>query len=172
MIPLSKGLCCGFVSLRIALIAIAMADIVIGASAIGIGVTAFVKLKLEASLIVYSLINAVSLILSMACLYAIHNKKVGILRMYYYWKCVEVVVIPIFETLIISVTVSNASSLQSASSLTYYLFMGIKAVFRFYFAFLIYSYFTRLERGESLLVEYGERKLGKMIDNIQLDQQK
>lgn len=41
-----------------------------------------------------------------------------------------------------------------------------------YFAYLIYSYYTRLDRGETLLVEYGDRKLNKMIEQIKEDQRK
>ena len=37
---------------------------------------------------------------------------------------------------------------------------------RLYFAYLIFSYYMRIDRGESLLVEYGQKKLGKMIEKI------
>jgi hypothetical protein len=43
---------------------------------------------------------------------------------------------------------------------------------RLYFAYLIFSYFMRIDRGESLLVEYGQRRLSKMIDQIQEEQEK
>lgn len=39
-----------------------------------------------------------------------------------------------------------------------------RSTVRLYFIYLIYSFFKRLERGEFLLVEYGTRKLGKMIE--------
>jgi hypothetical protein len=41
-----------------------------------------------------------------------------------------------------------------------------KAFLRAYFSYLIYSYYKRVDRGEQLLVEYGDRKLNKMIEEI------
>lgn len=41
---------------------------------------------------------------------------------------------------------------------------------RLYFAYLIFSYFMRLDRGESLLVEHGEKKLSKLLDEIGKEQ--
>ena len=46
----------------------------------------------------------------------------------------------------------------------YYALIIAKCMVRLYFAYLIFSYFMRIDRGESLLVEYGERKLSKMIE--------
>ena len=70
-IPLAKGVCCGLISLKTALIIISVLDIVAGGAAIGIGISAFVKFKLEISLAAYVLVNGISLILACFCLYAI-----------------------------------------------------------------------------------------------------
>ena len=43
-VPLAKGVCCGFISLKIALFIIAAIDITIGGAALGIGISAFFKL--------------------------------------------------------------------------------------------------------------------------------
>ena len=40
-VPLARGSCCGYVSLRLTLMAIALVDITIGGAALGIGITAF-----------------------------------------------------------------------------------------------------------------------------------
>ena len=77
----------------------------------------------------------------------------------------EVVVIPIFEVVIIVTSASNQELGQSIS-IRYYVFILTKALLRAYFAYLIYSFYMRLDRGESLLVEYGQRKLHRMIDEI------
>ena len=52
-LPLAKGVCFGFLSLKSMLISIALLDITIGGAALGIGITAFLKLKLEIGLIFY-----------------------------------------------------------------------------------------------------------------------
>lgn len=73
-LPLAKGVCFGFLSLKSVLISIALLDITIGGAALGIGITAFLKLKLEIALICYVIMNSICLILAFACLYAIKTK--------------------------------------------------------------------------------------------------
>jgi len=41
-----------------------------------------------------------------------------------------------------------------------------------YFAYLIYSYIERHQRGENLLIENGERRLNQMIDELREEQRK
>ena len=168
--PMAKGTCFGFLSLKLMLILIALIDITIGASAIGIGVIAFLKFNLPLSLMAYVLMNSFCLLLAFGSIWAISTKRLHILRFYYAWKCLEVVLIPIFELTIL--TLAGKTQLGSSSSINYYIIVLIKAMLRLYFAYLIFSYFMRLDRGESLLVEYGERKLTKMIDLINRDQAK
>jgi len=78
----------------------------------------------------------------------------------------EVIIIPIFEILILTFTVGSTEELSERPSINYYIIVLVKAMIRLYFAYLIFSYYMRIDRGESLLVEYGERKLSKMIDQI------
>ena len=169
--PMAKGTCFGFLSLKMMLILIALIDITIGASAIGVGVIAFVKFNLPLSLMAYVLMNSICLLLAFGSIWAIFTKRLRILRFYYAWKCLEVVLIPLFELTILTLA-GNSNQLGSSSSLNYYILVLAKAMLRLYFAYLIFSYFMRLDRGESLLVEYGERKLTKMIDLINRDQAK
>ena len=84
-------------SLKFVLIGIALIDLTIGAAAIGIGIVAYLKFKLPASLLAYSLINGLSLLLAIGSVYAISTQKMKLLRFYYLWKCAEVILIPIFE---------------------------------------------------------------------------
>ena len=163
---MAKGVCCGFMSLKSVLIIIAITDIILGGAAIAIGVMAFVRLKLQLPLAAYVIMNSVCFILASACLYAIATKRLRLLRFYYAWKCIEIVIVPIFEIIILTVTVPAASELGESVSINYFIFVLAKTVLRLYFAYLIYSYYMRLDRGESLLVEFGERKLSKMIVQI------
>lgn len=102
--------------------------------------------------------------MALACIYAIAKKNIRLLKFYYVWKCVEVATIPLFEIIILVVTVPHQSQLSHRLSINYYIFVIVKAMMRLYFAYLIFSYYMRLDRGETLLVDYGERKLSKMID--------
>jgi len=81
-----------------------------------------------------------------------------------------VVIIPIFEILILTVSAPKSDILAEQPSINYYVIVLVKAMVRLYFAYLIYSYFMRVDRGESLLVEYGERKLSKMIERVKEEQ--
>ena len=162
-IPIAKGTCCGFVSLKIILVIIACIDITIGGAAIGIGITAFLKSKLKMSIIAFALINGISFILAFACLYAIIKMNIKIMKFYFIWKCIEVVIIPIFEIVIFIISIREKQDFTQTASITYYATIFAKACFRLYFAYLIYSFYKRLDRGESLLVEYGQRRLSNMI---------
>ena len=72
---------------------------------------------------------------------------------------------PIFEIVIVLLKPNDQSSIQvNQYTITYYVFVVTKMILRAYFAYLIYSYYTRLDRGETLLVEFGDRKLNKMIE--------
>lgn len=79
---------------------------------------------------------------------------------------------PVFELLVIFATQSNSSELTSSPSITYYSLILFKALMRSYFSYLIYSYYKRVERGEQLLVDYGDRKLSRMIEEIKEEQRK
>ncbi len=74
LIPIAKGVCFGLVSLRIVLILIATIDITIGAASIGIGIIAFLKFKLPATLLAFSVLNGVSLFLALASIFAISTR--------------------------------------------------------------------------------------------------
>lgn len=100
-LPLAKGVCCGFISLKIALFLIAALDITIGGAALGIGIMAFFKMKLNLSLAAYAIINTVSLVLAFGCLYAIAKQNIKVLKFYFWWKSVEIVIVPIFEIIIL-----------------------------------------------------------------------
>lgn len=104
-LPLAKGVCFGFLSLKSVLISIVLLDITIGGAALGIGITAFLKLKLEKALICYVIMNSFCLVLAFASLYAIKTKHLLLLRFYYVWKCLEVVVVPIVELIILAASV-------------------------------------------------------------------
>ena len=97
IIPMAKGVCFGLVSLKIMLILIAVLDITIGAGAIGIGIIAFFRLNLPGTLIVYTILNAICLILALGSIVAVSTRSLRVLRIYCLWKCVESVVFPIFE---------------------------------------------------------------------------
>lgn len=92
---------------------------------------------------------AVSFVLAIAGLYGVVKKNMRILKFYFYWKCVEAIVIPIFELVIVFAEAGNDSDiLHSSPSLTYYIIILCKAFLRGYFAYLIYSYYQRMDRGE------------------------
>ena len=170
---MSKGVCCGYLSLKMMLVLIAIVDIIIGVSGIAIGAIAFSKFQLPLSLMAYVIMNSTCLALAIASLFAISSKNLRILRFYYAWKCLEVVVIPIFEIIILTLTVKQPSNqLGSTSSINYYVIVLAKSMVRLYFAYLIFSFFMRLDRGENLLVEHGERRLGKLLDQLSQEQQK
>ncbi|CDW74775.1 UNKNOWN [Stylonychia lemnae] len=172
-IPLAKGVCCGLMSLKTILIIIALIDITIGGAAIGIGVIAFMKYKLKLQLAAYVFICGVSLILAFAGLYAVAYKKMKIIKFYFAWKCIEVCIIPFFELIIVFVEVSDESgALSQTPTINYYIIVLTKAFLRAYFSYLIYSYYKRVDRGEQLLVEYGDRRLNKMIEEIKEEQRK
>ena len=80
------------------------------------------------------------------------------------------VILPIVEVIILSVSVPHPTDNMVRQSINYYVLVLVKAMLRLYLAYLIYSYFMRVDRGESLLVEYGERRLSKMIDKINEEQ--
>ena len=168
---MSKGVCCGYLSLKMMLLLIAIVDITIGVSAIAIGVIAFSKFNLPLSLMAYVIMNSTCLALAIASIFAISAKNLRILRLYYAWKCLEVVLIPIFELIILTLSAKQPSSqLGSSSSITYYVLVLVKSMLRLYFAYLIFSFFMRLDRGENLLVEHGERRLGKLLDQLSREQ--
>jgi hypothetical protein len=86
------------------LILIAVVDITIGISALIMGIMAFVHLILPLSLMAYVVMNCTCLALAVGSLFAIQRKNVRVLRLYYAWKCLEVVIIPIFELIILTVS--------------------------------------------------------------------
>lgn len=167
----ARGLFCGYVSLKWALISIALVDITLGGAALGIGITAFLRLHLHLSLIAFVLMNSASFVLALFSLVMIAKNNQRGLGFYLIWKMCEVVCIPIFEIIILTVTVQDPSTdLKLTQSINYYVFIGLKSLARLFFAYIIYSYKYRRDLGEHLLVEYGEKKLSRMIDQISRDQ--
>lgn len=112
IMPMAKGVCCGLLSLKLMLIFIAVIDIIIGGAAICIGVLAFTKIDLPLSLMAYVLMNSFCLLLALCSVYAIARKQIRILRFYYAWKCLEVLLIPIFELAILLGSAPNTSALR------------------------------------------------------------
>ena len=152
-LPLATGVCCGLVSLKTILIAIALIDITIGAATIGIGIIACVKKQLSLAMAAYIVINSVCFFLAGFAIYAIAKKYMKILKFYYIWKCLEASLLPVFELILLFVT--STAVLTQKPLLYYFVFLFFKILLRTYFAYLIYSYYQRLDRGESLLVEFG-----------------
>ena len=97
-------------SLRVALIIIAIVDIVMGGSAIGIAGIALSRNKLELSLAAYCIVNIICLVLAIISLYAIAKKKIKLMNIYFTWKCCEIVIIPIFEIVIVFLKPIDTSS--------------------------------------------------------------
>lgn len=137
-------------SLKTVLIIIALIDITIGGAAIAIGVIAFSRYQLKIELGAYIFICAVSLLLAIAGLYSLAVKNMKIIKFYFAWKCIEVCIIPIFELIIIFVNVGNTNGqyLKASPTITYYVIVLAKALMRAYFAYLIYSFYKRVDRGE------------------------
>lgn len=85
---------------------------------------------------------AVSFGLAIAGIYAIQTKRMKILKFYFIWKCLEVIVIPFFELVIVFVeTGDNSNILRESPTLFYYAIIICKAALRGYFAYLIYSFY-------------------------------
>jgi hypothetical protein len=81
--------------------------------------------------------------------------------------------LPVFEIILLaSNDHSQNNSSPGGNDASYYILIILKAILRAYFSYLLYSFYTRLNRGESLLVEYGHRKLGKMLDELKEEQKK
>ena len=131
-ITIARGACCGYVSLRTSLIAVALVDITLGAAALGIGIIAFTNYHLGVGLAAYTALDSVCLVLALLSLYAIAKAKLSLLRAYYLWKCMESCVLPLFEVL----ALSSTGSLDPA----YYVLILAKAIIRVYFTYLVFSY--------------------------------
>ena len=146
------------ISLKISLVIIALLDIVIGGASIGIAVIAFTKYNAELALVAFLCMSSVCFVLALVSLYAIANKTTKLLKFYFFWKCMEVLALPVFEIIIVFTTIGG-QQLNSSPSKAYYGFVVGKAFLRAYFSYLIYSFYMRIERGETLLVDFGGRKL-------------
>lgn len=94
-------MCCGLISLKTALIAIASLDIIMGIVWLSIGLQLYIKSKLNSTYAVYIAINLICLILASISLFAIGYKKTNYLRYYFMWKCFEIVIIPLISLLMI-----------------------------------------------------------------------
>lgn len=94
------------------------------------------------------------------------------LKFYFWWKCLEIVIMPIIT--IVAVAMASRNNLQSGKTSTagQYFLMFFAILVRLYCLYLIYSFIKRLERGEQLLVEYGDKKLEKMIEELRSHQMK
>lgn len=93
-IPLAKGVCCGFISLKTTLLTIVAIDIALSIAWVAIGVQRYLRSKLNSIYAIESSVNAVSLVLAVICLVAIIKKKANLLRYYFVWKCIEIIVMP------------------------------------------------------------------------------
>lgn len=100
-IPLAKSFCCGFISLQQVLIAIAIADITMGIVSIIIGAMLLAHKNLYFGISASIGINCISFILGIGILFVIYKQNIRLLRLYFFWKCVEVFLIPLFEILIL-----------------------------------------------------------------------
>ena len=78
-----------------------------GGAAIGIGVTAYIKLKLETSMVAYAVLNSVSLIIAFFCLYAIATSNIKHLKFFFIWKSIEAIIVPLFELTILIISASD-----------------------------------------------------------------
>lgn len=100
-IPLAKGVCCGLLSLKTILLLMTVIDIGIEGTTIGFGVTIFLRYTVPYALIAYLILNVLSFFLDLICLFAIVKTNLMIIRYYFVWKCIEVLIIPIFELIIL-----------------------------------------------------------------------
>jgi hypothetical protein len=167
LVPLSKGICCGYISLKKAMLLITLVDITFGGAALGIGITAFLRMHLHFSLISFVILNGACFVLALLSLFAIQGNFLRALRFYFLWKLGEVFLLPIFELIVMRGSEGGMdSNLMQAISVNYYLLVGLKALARLFFAYLIMSYNYRRELGEHLLIDHGERKLKRIIDQI------
>jgi len=79
---------------------IALIDITIGGAAVGVGIVAFMQGRLQTQLVIYLVMCSVSLVLAIVGLWALAKKNMRMIRLYFIWKCIELIVMPIFEFLI------------------------------------------------------------------------
>ena len=71
--------------------------------------------------------------------------------------------IPVLELFMLYTYEGKFNNYSPPTAIQYVLVFG-RTFVRLYLIYLIFSFYKRLERGESLLVEFGSRKLGRMID--------
>ena len=96
-IPLAKRICCALVSLRTTLLSIVVIDIMLSIAWIIIGAERFLRSKLSTVYAVESGVNGICLLLAIVCLVAIKKKKANLLRYYFIWKCIEIVIMPLIS---------------------------------------------------------------------------
>jgi hypothetical protein len=115
-------------------------------------------------------INAVSLTFAIIILFMIKSKNTKVIWIYFWWKCIEIVLMPTFE--IIEIVRQKNKMANRGWPTAAIVILVLRTVLRLYFLYIIFSFVQRVNRGESLLVEYGNRRLNRMIDEIKSDQQK
>lgn len=93
-IPLAKGICCGFISLKTTLLTIVIIDMALSISWIAIGVDRYFRSKLNTIYAIEGGINVVCVILDIIALVAIAKKKANLLRLFFIWKCIELIIMP------------------------------------------------------------------------------
>ena len=89
------------------------------------------------------------------------------IRIYFWWKCFEIVAVPVLT--IVELSLQRDSHINKAWPISAFVLMIVRILLRIYFLYIIFSFIQRVERGEALLVEYGSRRLNRMIDEIKKD---
>ena len=134
-------------SIKFVLIIIAFLDVILISITIALGIVAFLRYQQQISLAAYVIVNLACLLLVLSSLYPISQKKIRYLKFYFTWKCLEALVLPLLELLIIFVS-PDRDSLTSTPVIILYVVIVSKSVLKMYFAYLIYSYYLRIDRGE------------------------
>ena len=66
----------------------------------------------------------------------------------------------------------NDKAVSKAVPLSQIVFIIVRTMIRVYFVYLIFSFVKRVDRGDTLLVEYGSRRLRSMLDELKKEQLK
>ena len=94
---MAKGVCCRFFSLRLALICITVIDIVLGLGTI-VGNSLYSKeLDFKVLRRIEIFMSLVCIVLAMISIAAVIKKKAVYLKYYFYWKIIELVLIPVLQ---------------------------------------------------------------------------
>ena len=156
-LPLARGICCGFISLQSTLIIIAILDITMGIASVCIGVILVKFGDLHPAVSIDIFVNLLSCLFGIAVLFAINKKHIPLCKAYLIWKCLEIVIIPVIEIFILLTYKEDKGKPYNPPPASEYAMIFLRSAVRFYLIYLIYSFYKRLVRGETLLVEHGSR---------------